>query len=89
MKKTNLASTTTTLKFIISCEELSLFVPFDGACFGHAMSKAVQYATNDDNISKDLVPISVKFTQSSFQSCITWPKKLGMLMICNLSVQAL
>ncbi len=80
-KGTNLASMTTTLKSIISCETLSLLVLFDGACFGHAMSKVAQYATNDDKDSKDLAPISMKTTQSSFQSCITWPKKLGMLTI--------
>jgi hypothetical protein len=86
---TNLANMTTTLKFIIPCEASSLLVPFDGACFGHAMSKATQYATIDDKISKDLAPINVKLAQLSFQSCITWPKKLGMLTIYNLSLQAL
>jgi hypothetical protein len=80
---------TTILKSIISCETLNLFVPFDGACFGHVMSKAAQYVTNDDKISKDLVPINVKSTQVSSQSCITWPKKLGILTIWNLSMQAL
>jgi hypothetical protein len=35
----NLASMTIALKSIISCEALNLLVPFDGACFGHAMSK--------------------------------------------------
>jgi hypothetical protein len=53
---------TTTLKLVISCEALSLPIPFDGACFGHAMSKATQYATNDDKISKDLTLINVKST---------------------------
>jgi len=53
-KGTNLGSTTTTLKTIISCESLNLHVLFNGSCFGHAMSKTSQYATNDDNISKDL-----------------------------------
>jgi hypothetical protein len=71
----NLASMIITLRLIISCEALSLLVPFDGACFGHAMSKVAQYTTNDDKISKDLVPISVKYAQMSFQSCITWLKK--------------
>jgi len=60
-KGTNLISMITTLKYVISCEALSLLVPFDGACFGHVMSKATQYTTNDDKISKDLVPINVKF----------------------------
>jgi hypothetical protein len=83
---TNLANMTTTLKFIIPCEPSSLLVPFDGAWFGHPMSKAAQYATNDDKNSKDLAPINVKFAQLSFQSCITWPKKLGMWTIYNLSL---
>jgi len=52
---TNLASMIITLKYVISCEALSLLVPFDGACFGHVMSKTTQYTTNDDKISKDLV----------------------------------
>jgi hypothetical protein len=70
-KGTNLANMTTTLKFIFSCEALNLLVLFDGACFGHAMSKATQYATNDNKIFKDLAPINVKFAQASFQSYIT------------------
>jgi hypothetical protein len=35
---TNLLSMTTTLKSVILCDALRLFVLFDGACFGHAMS---------------------------------------------------
>ncbi len=54
-KGINLSSMTNTLKLMISCEALNLLQPFDGACFGHAMNKAAQYATND------LAPISVKF----------------------------
>ncbi len=53
-KGTNLGSMTTTLKTIISCEPLNLHVLFNGSCFGRAMSKTSQYATNVDNISKDL-----------------------------------
>jgi len=70
-KGTNLANMTTTLKSIFSCEAFNVLVLFDGACFGRAMSKATQYATNDDKISKDLAPINVKSAQASFQSYIT------------------
>ncbi len=80
-KGTNLASMTIILNSIISREALNLFLPFDGACFGHVMNKATQYVTNYDKISKNLVPINVKSTQVSFQSCITWPKKLSSLTI--------
>jgi hypothetical protein len=59
---TNLVSMT----LVISCETLSLLVPFHGACFGHVMSKTNQHATNDDKISNDLAPINVKSTQVLF-----------------------
>jgi hypothetical protein len=86
---TNLGTMTTTLKSIISCEAFNLLAPLDGACFGHAMSKIIQYAINDDKVSKDLGPINVKSMQTSLQPCITWPKKFGMLMILNLGIVVL
>jgi hypothetical protein len=43
----NLNSFTTTLTFVVSCEPLQKFQPFASSCFGHAMSKACQYATNE------------------------------------------
>ncbi len=70
----NLAIMTTSLKFVISCDTLSLPIHFDDACFQHVMSKVAQYATNGDKISKELMPISMKFAQTSFQSHIMWPK---------------
>jgi len=80
---TNLGTMTTTLKSVLSCEALNLLAPFDGACFGHAMNKTIQYVTNDDKVSKGLGPISVKSMQASLQAYITWPKKFGMLIILN------
>jgi len=44
------------LKSTISCELLTLLAPFDDACFGHVMSKVAQYAINDNEISKYLMP---------------------------------
>jgi len=74
-KGPNIGNITTTLKYIISCEILNyLHVSFNGSCFGHAMNKTIQYATNVENISKDLGLISVKFIQTSFQAYSTWPK---------------
>ncbi len=43
-----------------SCEALNLLQPFDEECFGHAMKKVAQYVTDDNKISENLVPISVK-----------------------------
>jgi hypothetical protein len=69
-ERLNLRTMGTTLKSLISCEVLNLKFHFDSACFGHAMSKATQYDTNDDKISMDLKPISVKSSQlpSNFTS---------------------
>jgi hypothetical protein len=46
---------------------IQLACPFDGACFGHAMNKRTQYVINDDKVSKDLGPVTVKSTQTSLQ----------------------
>jgi hypothetical protein len=32
----------------------------EGTCFGHVMSKACQYATNDDKVSIRLILVDVK-----------------------------
>jgi hypothetical protein len=45
------------------------------------MSKATQYATNDDNIFKDLDLIKMKSTQASLQASITLPKQSSILAI--------
>ena len=74
---TNLSTMTEALKSVVGCDELGLAAPFEGSCFGHAMSKACQYATADDKVCDNLTPISVKATQSTIQACITWPKKSG------------
>lgn len=34
----NMQTLTQALKFDASCESLSIAIPFDGACFGHALS---------------------------------------------------
>jgi hypothetical protein len=45
---------------IVSCETLGLQTPFVGSCCGHAMSKWVQYATNDAKVSIELTYVSIK-----------------------------
>jgi hypothetical protein len=44
----------TTLKSIVSCDILGLEESFQGTCFGHAFSKACQYATTKEKVCKDL-----------------------------------
>ena len=66
---------TAPLKSVVGCDSLDLLVPFEGFCFGHTLSKACQYATADEKVSKNLSPISIKTAQATIQACITWPKK--------------
>lgn len=40
-ENTNLGNITMTVKLVIPCEALTLSAPFDGACFGHAINKAM------------------------------------------------
>ncbi len=59
---------TVVLKFVVKCEVLSIDESFQGACFGHAFSKACQYDTIDKNICRNFKFISnqiclVRFTK--------------------------
>jgi len=49
-ERSNLNTLTFALTFLISCFALQLTCPFVGLCFGHAMSKATQYATKDNEV---------------------------------------
>jgi hypothetical protein len=43
----------------------------------HDFLKTCQYATFDEKVSLGLQLLSIKFAQSSIQTSITWPKKIG------------
>jgi hypothetical protein len=49
-KGSNLDTLINALKSIVLCSPLQLLIPFVRSCFGHAMSKATQYATSDAKI---------------------------------------
>jgi hypothetical protein len=80
----------TSLKSVISCEVLNLPTPFNEACFGHVMNKVVQYVcslvTTNDKVSKDLGMVNINYVQTSFQACMTWPKKISTLRILILTL---
>jgi hypothetical protein len=61
----------------MSCGELGIQTLSNGVCFDHAFSKACQYITSNEKVNYGLQPMNIKVTQSSIQSCITWPKKLA------------
>jgi len=69
---TDLETMTVSLMSIISCEALSLRIPLVGACFGHALNKASQYAIKNNKVSKDLGVISIIFAQLLLQAYLTW-----------------
>jgi hypothetical protein len=73
----NLNAITSTLKSIISYETLGLQESFNGIYFGHAFSKACQYATIDEKMCRNIRYVSIKATQANLQKCITSPKKIG------------
>jgi len=59
----NMNTMTTTLKSIVSCDMLGLEESLQGTCFGHAFSKACQYATIEEKVYKDLQYVSIKSAQ--------------------------
>jgi hypothetical protein len=59
-KGSNLNTLTNDLKFKVSCSPLQLFTPFVGSCFCHALSKEIQYATNDATVCQGFSKLSVK-----------------------------
>jgi hypothetical protein len=68
---TNLCAMATTLHSIVDCEPLKILKVYEGTCFGHVMSKAHQYATNDELLFFGLKNVSVKEPQSGLQKTIT------------------
>jgi len=66
---------TIALKFVVKCEVLGLDESYQGPCFGHAFSKACQYATTNEKVYKNLKFVSIKFAKSYLQKCITWLKR--------------
>jgi len=61
-------------KQIVNDQRLGIFAPFEGVCFGHAFSKACQYATFDEKVNSNLQRVNIKFVQSTIQNCKAWPK---------------
>jgi len=70
-KGLNLNSLANPLKFVVKCETLGLEKSIQGTCFGHAFSRACQYATTNDKVCKNLKYVFIKYTQTYLQKCIT------------------
>jgi hypothetical protein len=56
----NLATMTSTITFVVSCEVLGLSTPFVGSCWGHVMFKCYQYVIDDSKVCANLFFISIK-----------------------------
>jgi hypothetical protein len=52
-ERSNLKTWASALNLIIFCVSLAMLKPFDQVCFGHALSKACQYATMDNKVAQD------------------------------------
>jgi hypothetical protein len=52
---------TSALKSVIKCEIFSLNESFQGVCFGHAFSKACQYATTKEKVCKNFKFVLIKY----------------------------
>jgi hypothetical protein len=70
----NLNTLTNTLTSVVYYFPLQLACPFVGSCFGHAMFKATQYATNNIKVCVGFFEVSLKGVQTSLQNIITWTK---------------
>jgi hypothetical protein len=63
----NLVSFTIVLTLVVSCSTLKLVSPFIGSCFGHAISKVAQYATNETKVCASMIDMSLKQVQVALQ----------------------
>jgi hypothetical protein len=70
----NLFALVVTLHSIINFEPLNILKIYKGTCFGHAMSKACQYATNYEKVSMGLKNVNVKEAYNGLQKTNTWTK---------------
>ncbi|KAG0584835.1 hypothetical protein M758_3G242300 [Ceratodon purpureus] len=61
---------TTALASVVSCEVLDS-EPFIGTCFGHALTKCCQHATDDSKVCAGLKAVNLKDAQASLQKFIT------------------
>jgi hypothetical protein len=64
-KGLNLNTQTSILTYVVFYFSLWLACPFVGSCFGHAMSKVAQYATNDTKMCVKFLEVSLKEVHSS------------------------
>lgn len=74
----NLTIMATILQSIVDCGPLKLLRVYDATCFGHLMSKACQYVTNDDKIFSRLKSVNVKDAHMLvYKKQLPGPKSLG------------
>jgi hypothetical protein len=58
----NLSTLPKALNYVVNCVPLKLVAPWQGSCFGHAFSKACQYAYNDAPKCLGFGKVSLKAT---------------------------
>jgi hypothetical protein len=73
----NLATMTSTLTFVMSCEVLGLSTPFVGSCWGHVMFKCYQYVIVDSKACANLLSISIKNNNQFCKKLLLGPRKVA------------
>jgi hypothetical protein len=73
----NLNTLILALTSVVIGSPLQLTSPFLGSCYGHAMSKACQYAFDDSKVCVGFLEISLKNVQTSLHKTITWTNVFG------------
>jgi len=68
----NLNTLTLVLTNVVIDYPFQLSSPFLGSCFGHAMSKACQYAYDDSKVCVGFLEVSFENVQTSLQNIIIW-----------------
>ena len=56
---------------------LGMATLYVGTWFGHAISKACQYATSDDKVCGGMSKVTTAMAQAALQNTSTWTKKSG------------
>jgi hypothetical protein len=67
----NLHTCANVLNFVVLCVSLAMMEPFDGSCFGHALSKVCQYATINEKVAHGLSYAFINIAYVDIQKCIT------------------
>lgn len=74
----NLATLVASLSSMVTYRPFGMALPHVGTCFGHAMSKACQYATMNEKVCRGVSKVRISKAQVALQKTITLTKNSRM-----------